>query len=70
MQGKTRWYVSLVGAGSSILISLAAQAQEIEEQDLGVERVIGVRLYDMLSSEATGATASMRRRWVPRCRPP
>lgn len=54
MQGKTRWYVSLVGAGSSILISLATQAQEIEEQDLGVERVIGVRLYDMLSSEATG----------------
>lgn len=56
MNKTTRRALQFFCAGSALALSagVAAQEEATTEVDLGTERVVGVRLYDMLPSEVTG----------------
>lgn len=56
MKQSKGWVLQSLCAGGVLTLSAGVAAQDgvTADVDLGTERVIGVRLYDMLSSEATG----------------
>lgn len=56
MSSRRGWALQSLCAGGALVLSVdvAAQEQATTAVDLGTERVVGVRLYDMLPSETTG----------------